>query len=128
MRPQVVFSEARWIGKKEENPEECELPMPDCLLERRIHKDISLEDAMTASAAEGKTAPGNNGDEAREGDEDDLDEEDDEEEETKAEVFIFQPLNPCLPLLAPPTTSLYSCPHPIILSASLFHHHFSSLL
>ncbi len=30
---QVVFSEAWWIGKKEDNPDECRLPLPQSVIE-----------------------------------------------------------------------------------------------
>ena len=35
---QIVFSEARWVGSKEENPEEKALPMPPSLTEQRHEK------------------------------------------------------------------------------------------
>lgn len=33
LKMQVVFSEAWWIGKKEDNPEEFRLPLPQSVIE-----------------------------------------------------------------------------------------------
>eukprot|EP00890_Picochlorum_soloecismus_P003024 jgi/Picsp_1/3722/NSC_06558-R1_dna-binding protein rhl1 len=34
----IVFSDANWVGSKEENPTEKPLPLPQSLLDRRIHE------------------------------------------------------------------------------------------
>ena len=69
----------RWIGTKEENPEERELPMPDSLTERRIHEEVSFEDPMAASATKDGKAPA---------EEEEEDEEGEEEEEVEAEEVL----------------------------------------
>lgn len=43
---QVIFSEAWWIGKKEDNPDECRLPLPQSVIEagRKAQGDLLESD------------------------------------------------------------------------------------
>lgn len=47
---QVVFSEVWWIGKKEDNPEESQLPMPQSVIEagRKAHGALDGQTCMHA--------------------------------------------------------------------------------
>ncbi len=48
---QLVFSEAWWVGSKEENPEERRLPMPPELQAEKLHKGYHF--SYGAQAKEG---------------------------------------------------------------------------
>ena len=43
VRVQVVFSEAWWVGTKEENPEERRLPMPPEVQGAKLHDEADCE-------------------------------------------------------------------------------------
>ncbi len=40
---QIVFPEAWWVGTKEANPEEKQLPLPDSLVGKMRHEGISFD-------------------------------------------------------------------------------------
>ena len=40
---QIVFPEAWWIGTQEANPEEKQIPLPDSLIGKMRHEDISFD-------------------------------------------------------------------------------------
>jgi hypothetical protein len=52
-----VFSEAWWVGTKEENPEERRLPLPEELAAAKAHEAFDYGYGAGAGADEGPAAP-----------------------------------------------------------------------
>lgn len=48
---QVVFSDACWIGTKEDNPEEKRLPLPPAMKETKVHKTYEYVSGQAAGEA-----------------------------------------------------------------------------
>jgi hypothetical protein len=56
-RPQIVFSEAWWVGSKEDNPDEGRLPLPPALKTTTVHEGFDFGYGAGARADEGVAAP-----------------------------------------------------------------------